>query len=136
METVNTVHSNKPKSDIPVSSHFIIITTTHHTLPTSCNTESVKFYKHAWICGETIRTIISGWFKLLNSEIKFERVTHAKGVILLPSSTHRKRSTSNTEKSRNIKHQGERRCGQTKKKARKKGTEITYKGAHLTFLLC
>jgi hypothetical protein len=133
MEKVNTVHSNKPKSDIPVSSHFITITTNHYT---SCNAESVKFCKHVWICGETTQTIISGWFKLLNSEIRFERATPAKGVILLPSSTHRKRSTSNTENLRNIKHQGERRGGQTKKKAKKKGTEITYKGVQLMFLLC
>ena len=135
METVNTVHSNKPKSDVPVSSHFITITTNHYTLHTSRKTESLKFCKHVWVCGETTRTIISGWFKLLNSEIRFERTTAAKGVILLPSSTHRKRSTSNTEKLRNIKHQGERRGGRTKKKARKKGTEITYKGVHLMFLL-
>jgi hypothetical protein len=50
----------------------------------------------------------------------FERATPSKGVILLPLSTHRKRSKSNTEKLRNIKyietHWGEgRRGGKTKK---------------------
>jgi hypothetical protein len=101
------------------------------------NTESVKFCTHVWICGETTQTLISGWCKLLNSEIRFQLATLAKSVTLLPSSTHRKRSTSNTEKLRNIKHQGERRGGRTKKKRQgKKGTEITYKGVHLMFLLC
>jgi len=130
------VHSNMPKSDIPVSSHFITITANHYTLHTSCNRESVKLCNHVQACGDTTQTIISGWFKLLNSEIRFEWATPAKGVILLPSSTQRKSSTSNTEKLRNIKHQRKRRGEETKKKARKKGTEITYKGAHLMFLLC
>jgi len=66
------VHSNKPNSDNPVSSHFITITANHYTLHTSCNKESVKFCKHVWICAETTQTIISDWFKLLNSEIRFK----------------------------------------------------------------
>ena len=94
----------------------LTITTNHYTLHTSCNTQSVKFCKHVWICGETTRTLISGWCKLLNSEIRFQLATPAKGVTLLPSSTHRKRSSSNRGKLRNIKHQGERRGGRTKKK--------------------
>jgi len=115
METVKT-HSNKPKFDIPVSSHFITITINHYTLHTSCNTESVKFCKHVWICGETVQTVISGWFKLLNSEIRFERATPAKGAILLPSSTHRKRSTSNTEKIKNYQTPGRKQRWMNKEK--------------------
>ena len=92
------VHSNKPKSDIPVNSYFITITTNYYTLHTSCNTESVKFWKHVWTCGETTWPIISGWFKLLNSEVTFERATPAEGAIFLPLSTHKKKCMSNTEK--------------------------------------
>jgi hypothetical protein len=119
METVNTVHSNQPKSDIPVSSHFI----NNHNKSlylTYLLQHSQLNFANVWICGETTRTLISGWCKLLNSEIRFQLATPAQGVTLLPSSTHRKRSTSNIEKLRNIKHQGERRGGQTKKKGKEK----------------